>query len=177
MLTGRLAVGGARDRCQRAQQLRGWKAANPGQSGSGLSAADIRDGRWRSDLHRRAWLGRGAGDLGLILRLASLFGELGLRILRDKFAFIRGLRLRRFGRGIGGRIELGQLVVAFAGARCGRRSFRRLGLACLRFDGNHLRRRALRRLDRFWLVRAGDQVGDGRVAGACLQAEQQSGME
>jgi hypothetical protein len=157
--------------------LRWRKAADLGQSGRGVGAPDIRDRWWRSGLDRRPRLGRAATVLGLILRLACLLSELGLRILRDEFAFIGRRSLGRCGRGIGRRIDFGKLVVAFAGARNGRWHFGRRGLACLCLDSGCLRGWPLRRLDRFGLVRSGDQVGDGSVAGACLQAQQQPRME
>lgn len=169
MLVGRLAVDSPRDRGQRAQQLRWRKAANPGQPGPGFSAADIGDRRWRPDLDRRARIGGAADGLGLILRLPGL-SKLGLRILGDEFAFIGGLRLGRCGRGFSGAVEFGQFVIALADARSYRRCFRGRSLAGPRLDGHRLSR-SLRRFDLFGLVRARDQVSDGSVASARLEAE------
>jgi hypothetical protein len=172
----RLTFGGAGDRCQRAQQLCRRKAANSGQAGRGFCSADIGNGLWRPGLDRHAGLGRAAASFGLLLRLAR-FGELRLRILSDKFAFISRPGLRRSRRGIGGRFEFSELIIAFAGPRNGRRSVAWCGIACLGLDGHRLRHRAIRRLDGFGLVRAREQVSDGRVAGASLQAQQHSRMK
>jgi len=150
--------------------LRWRKAANPGQPYRRFSATDIGDRWWRPDLDRCARLGRAACGLGLILRLPCL-PKLGLGVLGNEFAFIGGLRLGRCGRSFSGGVEFGELVIGLASARNRHRCFRGRSLARLCLDGHRVSRRSLRRFDLFGLVRARDQVSDGRVAGARLEAE------
>jgi len=112
MLMGRLAVGGAGDRRQRAQQLRGRKAANPGQSSGGLSAADIWDRRWRPVLDGRARLGGATGGLGFetALGLSSAGAEV---ILAGRDGRKGKLALERIARAApGANVRFGALDLA-----------------------------------------------------------------
>jgi len=159
-----VAIGGAGNRSERAQQLGWWQTSDSSQTGRGLNGANVPDFRWRPCLDGdgfgspRTCFGRAAG-----WRTRAGF-ELGRRVLGYRLAFVlRGLFCldRRLGCGI----QRSQLVVALASIRFSLFDQRRFSL------GGRGRQRA-------WLSGLGsasllDQAGDRGVAGHALKPKKE----